>query len=139
MIVKENSFPYIVAYGVSKDQIGQFYVEIEKHLFSVSRESDFSLLSTLINSFLLQMPYDWTFLQVFDFYFKAHKIFDLKFEPAIENAMVFLQWYIYKFDDGQKKPNQQMKELIHTLKAEIDNEATNSMAQNFDSRLSLGE
>lgn len=39
MVENKNKFPYIVAYGVSKDQIGQYYVEIEKHLFSVSAKS----------------------------------------------------------------------------------------------------
>lgn len=84
------------------------------------------------------MPYDWTFIQVFDFYFKAHKIFQLKFEPAVENAMVFLQSYIYKMDDGQKKTSQQMKELIHTLKIGIDNETNESILQQFNSSLSIG-
>lgn len=89
--------------------------------------------------FFLQLPYEWTFLQVFDFYFKAHKIFNLKFDEAIENAMVFLQSFIYKLDDGQKKTTQQMKELIHTLKMEIDNETNNSIAQQFNSSISFDE
>lgn len=92
-----------------------------------------------MNSFLLQLPYEWTFSQVFDFFFKAHKIFGLKFDPHIENAMIFLQSYVYKLNDGQKKPNQQMKELIHTLKMEIDNETDNAIAEQIDASLSLDD
>lgn len=36
MLRKENDHPYIIAYGLSKDDILTFYVEIEKHLFPVS-------------------------------------------------------------------------------------------------------
>lgn len=67
------------------------------------------------------MPDDWSFYQVFDFYFKAHKIFNLKFDPILENAMIFVQSYFYDVSDGSKKPTQSMKELIHNLKADVDN------------------
>lgn len=33
---KANNHPYIIAYGLSMDEILTFYVEIEKHLFPVS-------------------------------------------------------------------------------------------------------
>lgn len=36
MLRKENDHPYIIAYGLSMDEILTFYVEIEKHLFPVS-------------------------------------------------------------------------------------------------------
>lgn len=36
MLRKENDHPYIIAYGLSVDNILTFYVEIEKHLFPVS-------------------------------------------------------------------------------------------------------
>lgn len=71
-------------------------------------------------TFFLQMPDDWSFRQVFDFYFKAHKVFDLKFDPDLENAMVFLQTYLFKLEDGQKPPTQPMKELIHDLRNELN-------------------
>lgn len=67
------------------------------------------------------MPDEWSFHEVFDFYFKAHKIFNLKFDPTLENAMVFIQSYFYGVSDGTKKPTQAMKELIHNLKADLDN------------------
>lgn len=46
------------------------------------------------------MPDDWSFYRVFDFYLKAHKVFNLKF-------------------DGQKRPTQVMKEMIHELSIEL--------------------
>lgn len=36
MLKKENHHPYIIAYGLSMDEILTFYVEIEKNLFPVS-------------------------------------------------------------------------------------------------------
>lgn len=44
------------------------------------------------------MPDDWSFYRVFDFYLKAHKVFNLKFDPALENVMVFLQTYFLKLE-----------------------------------------
>ena len=35
MMEKANNHPYIIAYGLSKEEIVKFYVEIEKHLFVV--------------------------------------------------------------------------------------------------------
>lgn len=69
---------------------------------------------------LLQMPCEWTFHQVFDFFFKAHKILNLNFDPLLENAMVFIQSYFYHVSDGVKKPTHAMKELIHHLNVDIE-------------------
>lgn len=66
------------------------------------------------------MPADWSFYQVFDFFFKAHKVMNLQFDPSIENAMTFIQTYFYNVSDGSKKPSQSMKELIHNMKADVD-------------------
>lgn len=122
MLRKENDHPYVIAYGLSMDNILTFYVEIEKHLFPVSLEIVTNNQKLLIHFFIyvLQMPSDWSTNQVFDFYFKAHKIFNLKFDPVIENAMTFIQTYFYHVSDGSKKPTQAMKELIHNLKADVD-------------------
>lgn len=65
------------------------------------------------------MPDGWKVHQVFDFLFKAHKVLDIKFEPALENAFEFVQNYFYEVNDGQKKPSQQMKELLHVLSTEM--------------------
>lgn len=70
------------------------------------------------------MPSDFSFIQTVDFYFKAHMIFNLNFDPTIENIMIFLQVFIYKMEDSQKKPTHVMKELIHTLNIIIDNAVT---------------
>lgn len=73
------------------------------------------------------MPSDWSFHQVFDFYFKAHKIFNLKFDAALENSMIFIQTYFYHITDGSKKPTQAMKELIHNLKIDVGATRGNSL------------
>lgn len=39
MLRKANNHPYIIAYGLSMEEILTFYVEIEKHLFPVSLEN----------------------------------------------------------------------------------------------------
>lgn len=36
MLRKSNDHPYIIAYGLSMEEILTYYVEIEKHLFPVS-------------------------------------------------------------------------------------------------------
>lgn len=72
------------------------------------------------------MPIDFSFIQVFDFYFKAHKVLNLNFEPEIENAMIFMQAFIYRFDDGQKKTTQAMKELVHSLNIHDNNNRTSA-------------
>lgn len=41
MIERANDHPYIIAYGLSIEEIVQYYVEIEKHLFPVSDENSF--------------------------------------------------------------------------------------------------
>lgn len=73
------------------------------------------------------MPNDWSFHQVFDFYYKAHKIFNLKFDPLVENAMIFVQTYFYHVSDGSKSLTHAMKELIHNLQIDVDAQRENSI------------
>lgn len=36
MLERSNDHPYIIAYGLSMEEIVAYYVEVEKHLFPVS-------------------------------------------------------------------------------------------------------
>lgn len=59
---------------------------------------------------------DGKFIKCLTFY---HKVLDIKFETVLENAMEFVQNYFYQLNDGQKKPSQQMKELVHAVVTEM--------------------
>lgn len=39
MIQKENTFPYIIAVGHDEKNISRYYIDVEKHLFDVSKWS----------------------------------------------------------------------------------------------------
>lgn len=145
MLVKENSFPYIIAYGVSKEQIGQFYVEIEKHLFSVGlsnkiahcRYNKLLIINCITISFADAIRLDVST----SFRLLLQSSQDFQFEVWASHRKrngIFTIWYL-QAGGRPKKPTQQMKELIHTLKIEIDNEANNSITQRFHSNLSLDE
>lgn len=116
----DNDHPYIIAYGPSRDNISCFYVEVEKHLIPVSSASGYwdNLTSNKLFKFIrfyFQLPRECSWAEVFDFFFKIHKIFHLKYDTAIMNVMNFVQTFIYKVEDGQKKPTVQMKLLFNKM------------------------
>lgn len=68
-----------------------------------------------MQSALLQLPAHFGIIDAFDLLFKAHKIFNMDFNPDISNAMNFVQTFIYKMQDGQKQPSMLMKEVFNPI------------------------
>lgn len=48
------------------------------------------------------MPIDFTFVSVMDFFFKAHKVFNLACNPKMKSFVNFFDYYIYKHNDAKR-------------------------------------
>lgn len=57
------------------------------------------------NLYYFQLPIDFSIGQILDIFFKAHVVLNMKFDPSLNNMMMFLQSLIYKFEEGSKKNN----------------------------------
>lgn len=62
----------------------------------------------------MQLPEDATFIDAFDIFFKAHKIFDFNYEPTLRNMMTFVENYIYKLE-GEHTPTNRMTDISQYL------------------------
>lgn len=63
----------------------------------------------------LQLPLGYGIAAVFDIFFKAHKIFNMNFNPALSNMMNFVQTFVYELQDGQKAASYSMKEIYNQI------------------------
>lgn len=115
-----ESFPIIIACGSSEAEIEYYCIKLENHVFPVCKFSSICLLIHIIFYFMLfseQLPVNFTFPEVFDIYYKVHKIFDLCFEPNLRNMMFFIENYIYKIEEGIKKPTNRMLDIFNQISA----------------------
>lgn len=55
------------------------------------------LFLLLISLLLSKVPKDFTFVQVFDMFYKIHKIFNLSFNKKIKPMLSLVDHYIFKF------------------------------------------
>lgn len=65
----------------------------------------------------LQLPPGFSFAQTIDLYFKIHEIFGIKFDERLQHAMFFLKHYIYKMEEGNRKPTTKLIELYNRLES----------------------
>lgn len=116
MMKKDNHFPYMIAYGPTKDNIECYYIEVEKQLIKVRLTpkivGDYVFEHT---TYLFQMPNGNNILQTFDIYFKVHKIFNLNFDKNIMNAMHFVQYYVYKMEEDNVKMTTRMEDVYNRI------------------------
>lgn len=70
-----------------------------------------------MHSFLIiiQLPREYGIVETYDLFFKVHKVLNLSFNPVIYNMMNFVQTFIYKLEDGQRKPSNSMKAVYNDL------------------------
>lgn len=61
------------------------------------------------------MPADFTFLQVFDCFFKVHKVFHIHYHPQIKNLMSFIDYYIFKNSEGDANVTTKMREVAKKI------------------------
>lgn len=65
---------------------------------------------------MFQVPTEYNFAETFDFYFKCHKIFNIKFNPVLINMMNFVQHFLYNIEDKDVKPTTRMFEIYNKTK-----------------------
>lgn len=87
----KNEYPFIVACGTKEDNISQYIIAIDNQPMYV--------------------PKEFSFEETVDLFFKMHYALSLEFDPRMENVFLFLEHYIYKIEDGEKKPYTTMIEL----------------------------
>lgn len=124
---KENLYPYIIAYGPTKNCIESYYIDVEHHLIKVrhSPRSNYNsitfekciliILTNAENICDFQMPNGYTIVQTFDVFFKVHKIFDLNFDKNIINAMHFIEHYLYKMIDKDVSITTRMQDIYNRV------------------------
>lgn len=116
LVHKSNNHPYLIAVGLSKDNILRYYVKIEEHSIPVSALFAFQMLvDELCLYFSFQLPREITAIQAFDFLFKAYKVFNLNFDDSLDNMMMFLDKMLFKTSTDRKEPAVQMKTIYSQL------------------------
>lgn len=43
-----------------------------------------------------QLPIEFTFIEVMDFFFKTHKVFNLPYNTKVKAFMYFFEYYVYQ-------------------------------------------
>ncbi|XP_039952245.1 uncharacterized protein LOC126760006 isoform X2 [Bactrocera neohumeralis] len=93
--------PTIVASGKSTEEIVQYFI--------------------LIDGKALHVPITYTFIEVFDLYFKSFYVFHIEFDPALSNFLKFFSKFIYKVEPNVKCSNRVL-EIYMKFKSKIDAE-----------------
>lgn len=70
---------------------------------------------------------EFSFVEVLDFFFKAHKVFNLKY-PKLKSIMYFIEHYVYKQRDARNFVPQKFQSLGRELVNLTVDEATNRNA-----------
>lgn len=65
----------------------------------------------LIFSYEFQAPNTYGIMEVFDMFFKVHKIFNLDFHPNIQPMMLFVEKYIFKMNHSQSQLTARIREI----------------------------
>lgn len=85
-----NSFCYILAVGKNKQNINKFYINIENNFLSLEETS---------------------FIKVFDYFIKIHRVFDLNYFEELKECMDFLEIFFYEFEDRNLQLTETMKKI----------------------------
>lgn len=91
----KNEYPFIVACGKKEDDISHYIIAIDNEPMYV--------------------PKGFTFEETVDLFFKVHYVFSLEFDPRMENVFLFMEYYIYKMEGGEKRPFTTMIELANLV------------------------
>lgn len=87
-VKKDQSQPYIIAFGPSPKEIQLYFIVVDGNLINV--------------------PAEFTFIDAFDLFFKLHHVFNLGFDYALKPMMSFIQHYLYKIVQPDFKPTTHM-------------------------------
>lgn len=91
----KNQYPVIVACGKKEDHISHYIIAIDNQSMHV--------------------PKGFSFEETVDLFFKMHYVFSLEFDPRMENVFLFMEHYIYKMEEGEKRPYTAMIELSNLI------------------------
>lgn len=105
LIDKNNTSPYLIIIASQETNGIKYYIDLEKRLMSVGYKQMFICSSAWQINFNLffcfQLPAEYTFVQVVDFYIKLHKLFRLPYHSKIKNLMFFIEYYVYEIDGAK--------------------------------------
>lgn len=90
------SHPCLMAFGKDKATITHYYISLEKHM--------------------VPLPITFSFLNVFDFFLKSHKVFHINYHPFVKNMMMFIDYFVLKNTSGDATINRRMIDLAAKLK-----------------------
>lgn len=116
----KNDHPYIIACGESHDKITHFYIDLERHLLSVSESGCFliQVFEKILKRFIFfyfKVPGDYGIAQTFDLFLKVHESIGLNFEPNIKTMAHFCLHFLY---DIKKiaRPSPRLKSLFDSFR-----------------------
>lgn len=114
---KENNYPYIIAYGESREQIAKFFISIEGHLMSVCcDQKNFEIcFSFQYSSFHSQVPESYSAVETFDLFLKLHKSIGLHFDANTKTMAKFCLHFFYGIKEFDR-PSAFQKNLSETMK-----------------------
>ncbi|XP_055307444.1 uncharacterized protein LOC129571654 [Sitodiplosis mosellana] len=92
---KEQTQPYIIAFGPTPKIIQQYFIVVEKQLINV--------------------PTHFSFIETFDLLFKLHHVLNFDFDVNLKNMMNFVEFYMYKISRPSFKPTVQMIKVFKDL------------------------
>lgn len=115
-----NHYPYIVAFGETKDNISHFYIEIEREFVDVIY---FIILNTTRNNTKIylfsQVPFDFKMGQVFELFFMLHKILKMNCDPNLERLFRFFEHYIFNIDDSGESDSKKKRKFKPTTAMQL--------------------
>lgn len=89
------NYPYIIANGNTKKKITKFYIHIENQL--------------------IDLPPDYEFSKVIDFFVKCHMIFNQDSHAFLKPLLNFFNNFIYKNNQEKYSPPNTMFELFRKI------------------------
>lgn len=75
---------------------------------------------------------DYTFVDVMDFFFKAHKIFNLPHNPKIKSFMHFFECYIFKHINAKRLVPQKYESMGRELNDAVESSNNQNEAAKND-------
>lgn len=74
---------------------------------------------------------EFSFVHVLDFFFKVHKVFNLKYNSKLKSVMCFFEYYVYKQSSARRSVPQkylqlgrEVADLIAQAAADVDADKT---------------
>lgn len=90
----------------------KFYIHVASRLISVRTPHFISKKPFIVLPFLFfQLPQGTKAMNVFDYFLKIHKLFNVQYNADIRAMMIFMEIFIYKMDPNQCELTERVREL----------------------------